>query len=132
MNRIAECCCGQLTIEVSGEPEMHGICHCDNCKKRTGSAFGVSTYFKNTQVVGKSGKANCYALYNAEQNHDQERFFCSVCGTTVFWLVSTMPHLTGIAGGCFVKSPLTEPTYSANQSNKCSWLNIPRQWQQDA
>ncbi len=132
MNRIAECCCGQLTIEVLGDPEMHGVCHCNNCKKRTGSAFGMSSYFDKSQIVKTSGEANCFSFHNTEKNHDQKRHFCTVCGTTLFWSVSTMPKLTGIAGGCFVKSPLSEPTYSANQANICSWLGLPRQWQQDA
>lgn len=42
MVRTATCCCGQTSIEVSGEPVFHCVCHCDNCKRRTGSAFGVS------------------------------------------------------------------------------------------
>lgn len=74
MNRIARCCCGNCTIEVTGEPEMHGVCHCSNCKRRTGSAFGISSYFKNDQLLNKVGEFSCYALENTEQNHDQERF----------------------------------------------------------
>jgi hypothetical protein len=125
MNRIAECCCGQLLIEVTGEPEIHGICHCNNCKKRTGSAFGISSYFNNDQVLFKSGETNCYSLHNSEQNHDQQRYFCKTCGTTLFWSVSTSPQLTGVAGGCFVKTSLGEPQYSASHTNICLWLSLP-------
>ena len=128
MNRIAECCCGQLSIEVTGDPEMHGVCHCDNCKKRTGSAFGISSYFNNEQILRKKDDANCYSLHNSEQNHNQERYFCKTCGTTVFWAVSSSPHLTGIAGGCFVKKPLNEPIYSASHANTCSWISLPEDW----
>ena len=132
MNRIAECCCGQLSLELSGAPEIHGVCHCNNCKKRTGSAFGISSYFNNNQILKKNGDANCYSLHNFEKNHDQQRYFCKVCGTTLFWSVSTMPDLTGIAGGCFINKPLDEPTYSASHTNICSWLSLPNGWQRDA
>jgi len=51
---VARCCCGELEINVSGEPTKHGICHCDNCKKRTGSAFGISVYFSKGNMSGVS------------------------------------------------------------------------------
>lgn len=132
MNRIAECCCGQLSIEVAAEPEIHGVCHCNNCKKRTGSAFGISSYFNIEQVTNQNGEASCYSLHNAEQSHDQERYFCKKCGTTLFWKVSTMPDLIGIAGGCFIKDPLGEPTFSASHTNSCSWLTLPHDWIKNA
>lgn len=43
--RTATCCCWQASIGVEGEPKIHLVCHCNNCKKRTGSAFGISAYF---------------------------------------------------------------------------------------
>lgn len=132
MNRIAECCCGQLSIEVVGEPEIHGVCHCNNCKKRTGSAFGISSYFNNDQVLKKSGEPSCYSLHNSEQNHDQNRYFCKSCGTTLYWSVSTMPNLIGIAGGCFVSMPLGEPKFSASHEKICSWLSLPESWHKNA
>lgn len=128
MNKIAKCCCERCFIEVTGEPEFHGVCHCTNCKKRTGSAFGISSYFKNEYILEKHGAFNCYSLHNAEQNHNQERFFCSHCGTTLYWTISTSPELTGIAGGCFVGEGLGEPKYSLNHSQICKWLFFPNSW----
>lgn len=129
MNRTAQCCCGQLSIDVKGEPETYGICHCNNCKKRTGSAFGISSYFNNENVLAKIGEAGCYSLQNLEQNHRQKRYFCKNCGTTLFWSVSSNPNVLGIAGGCFTDSPLGEPAYSASHANICAWLSIPDNWQ---
>lgn len=128
MNRVAGCCCGQLSLEVEGDPEIHGICHCNNCKQRTGSAFGISCYFNNNQILRKNGEANCYSLHNSEQNHEQKRYFCNVCGTTLFWSVSTMPNLIGVAGGCFIKPLLSDPTYSASHNNMCNWLTLSGKW----
>ncbi len=108
---------------------MHGICSCDNCKQRTGSAFGISAYFNTEQVVKKQGESQCYTLHNAEQNHDQERFFCVRCGTTLYWTVSTKPEWIGVAGGCFTENPLNEPKYSVNHRQKCAWFNVPESWQ---
>jgi hypothetical protein len=50
MTRIAHCCCGSLCAEVSGEPALVAACHCMECQRRTGSPFGVSTYFLKEHV----------------------------------------------------------------------------------
>ncbi|MGH2892702.1 MAG: GFA family protein, partial [Solirubrobacteraceae bacterium] len=38
--REAACSCGQLTVQVSGDPVRVSVCHCLACQRRTGSAFG--------------------------------------------------------------------------------------------
>lgn len=128
MKRIAMCCCEQTSIEVEGSPELHGICHCNNCKKRTGSAFGISAYFRNENILTKRGDFGCYPFQSRQNDAMQERYFCKACGTTLFWQLSTSPHLTGIAGGCFAEHPLSEPTYSASCKEKFSWVKLPWRW----
>jgi len=50
MTRTAHCCCGSLRAEATGEPVFVGACHCLECQRRTGSPFGISTYFPKEQV----------------------------------------------------------------------------------
>lgn len=129
MQRTATCCCGQTTIMVDGDPHIHLVCHCDNCKTRTGSAFGVSAYFKETQIRNKGGITEIYAIDTVETK--QERHFCGTCGTTLYWKIYRFPGLsdpatlTGIASGCFVENPLPSPSLTANNSGKCAWLELP-------
>ena len=40
-SRTATCSCGQLRIEVRGEPLGVGVCHCLACQRRTGSVFAA-------------------------------------------------------------------------------------------
>jgi len=124
----ATCACGLASIEVSGLPSMHGICHCTNCKRRTGSAFGISAYFARTSVVETMGEMKTYAFHNARQGHDQVRHFCVNCGTTLFWFVSTLPQSIGIAGGCFADEVLPEPTYSVTDTQRFPWVSLPEHW----
>ncbi len=125
MKRRAQCCCGDVTIEVLDEPRQYGMCHCNNCKQRTGSAFGLSSYFKENDVRFISGQPSCYPLVNPHDNADQKRYFCGKCGSTVYWYVSTLPDLIGVAGGCFTEKPLEKPTYSVAHENKYSWVMVP-------
>lgn len=128
MPRTARCACGATSISVKGEPEIYGVCHCTNCKQRTGSAFGISAYFRKNDVLKSRGVTSVYSFHHAAQNHDQDRHFCRSCGTTLFWYVSALPEFIGIAGGCFAEGELGEPRMSVTHSRKLSWVEIPNSW----
>ena len=125
MTRKASCCCGACSVEVQGEPALNAICHCNNCKRRTGSAFGWSAYFADDRLTGRSGDFRLYEIAGA---NPQQRWFCAVCGSTVLWKVAFRPHQTGIAGGCFVDPPLPEPTVTVSNNGRCAWLGLPAEW----
>jgi hypothetical protein len=123
--RKAVCCCGACSIEVEGEPAVNGICHCSNCKRRTGSAFGWSAYFADRQVLSKTGALRIYTIEGAKS---QQRWFCAACGSTLFWKIAVLPNLTGIAGGCFADMPLDAPTATVVDESRCGWLGLPADW----
>jgi hypothetical protein len=125
----ATCACGQASIKVNALPTMHGVCHCTNCKRRTGSAFGISAYFEKDAVVEQKGQTTVYSFHHAAQNHDQERHFCPACGTTLFWFVSSVPESIGIAGGCFADEAMPNPTYSVTDSKREEWVRLPSSWE---
>jgi len=52
-SRTASCSCGQLRIQVEGEPRGVGICHCLACQQRTGSVF-ASLEQKKRYTAGHS------------------------------------------------------------------------------
>jgi hypothetical protein len=120
--RKASCCCGALSVEVTGEPALNAICHCDNCKRRTGSAFGWSCYFRDDAFAQTSGEARAYVFDSASGR--QERRFCAVCGSTLFWRSAVFPGLVGVAGGAFAVNSIGEPTVSASEVARCAWLGL--------
>jgi len=126
MKREAKCCCKKTVIQVEGEPIMHCVCQCDNCKRRTGSAFGISAYFANDQIISKNGETCVYE--KASKFGNQKRYFCKTCGTTLYWTLDKLPEATGIAGGCFV-NPLSEPTVHVTQAGYVHpWVKLPEHW----
>src|SRR5688572_22882290 len=113
MQKTAVCACGSASITVDGPLKIHAVCHCTNCKRRTGSAFGWSAYFPREALVGTAGELVEYALHNPKRGADQQRYFCARCGTTLYWYDAAMPGLVGIAAGCFGEEPPGAPTLSA-------------------
>ncbi|HEV2169369.1 MAG TPA: GFA family protein, partial [Candidatus Binatus sp.] len=77
---------------------MNALCHCDSCKRRTGSAFGWSAYFADAQVLRTIGDLKIYAISTPAP---AQRSFCTNCGSTLFWKADIMPGYVGIAAGCF-------------------------------
>ena len=128
--REARCCCGACAIQVKGEPAIHLVCHCDDCRRRTGSAFGWSAYFPNENVTATIGAFRTYSVTGeAGAENAQERVFCGTCGTTLFWRGRDFEGLTGIAGGCFSVPPLPEPTLTVSNETRCAWVTLPAAWQ---
>jgi hypothetical protein len=121
--RKATCCCGACELEVEGEPVMNAVCHCDSCKRRTGSAFGWSAYFPDAAVLGRRGPLK---LYEPKRAANTRRWFCGDCGTTLCWASTEfMPGHTGVAGGCFAAEPIGAPTITATDARRCAWVSLP-------
>jgi hypothetical protein len=127
MTRTASCCCGKCFLEVAGDPVMNGVCHCRDCKKGTGSAFGWSAYFANSQVLQKRGDLKKYALKGEPA---RERWFCPDCGSTLFWTWAgpPLPDHIGMAAGCFADNPLPTPSITINNEGRCAWVELPKEW----
>jgi hypothetical protein len=139
MTREAKCACGACAIRVQGEPAINAVCHCADCKRRTGSAFGWSAYFKNEQVTATIGAFRTYSPAGKAPGTGtgtatgdwQERVFCGKCGTTLSWRSSDFEGLTGVAGGCFTETPLPEPTMTVGNETRCTWVTLPAAWKTD-
>jgi len=134
MTREAKCCCGACAIQVKGDPTINGICHCRNCQRRTGSAFGWSAYFPNENVTATIGAFRTYSPPGKAPGAGedwQERVFCGKCGTTLSWRSSDFEGLTGIAGGCFTEGALPEPTMTVHNETRYAWVTLPETWKTD-
>ena len=95
------CFCGAVRYRVTGEPFRTNICHCTNCQKRTGSSFGISTYFREEQVELNDAERKTYRFQSDESGRFGNMEFCANCGTTVTWTADFFAGARGIAGGSF-------------------------------
>ncbi|HEY3798498.1 MAG TPA: GFA family protein [Caulobacteraceae bacterium] len=124
MTYIARCCCKACEIEVDGEPTLNAVCNCASCKRRTGSAFGWSAYFRNEDIKRRQG---AFSTYRVPGPPPTNRSFCTACGTTMIW-ESEGADQTGFAAGCFEATPLPEPAITAYDDRRCPWVGLPDSW----
>jgi hypothetical protein len=123
--RKAACHCGQLRLEVDGDPFVVSLCHCLACQRRTGSAFGMQAAFRPDQVT-VAGRYNDYSRISDEADRKEHVFhFCPDCGSQVFYTEPDEPDLVVVSVGSFADPSFPPPTESGYDSRRHPWVGLP-------
>ncbi|KAK9372181.1 Mss4-like protein [Lipomyces chichibuensis] len=79
------CFCGDCKYEVSGEPAMTAICHCQECHKLTGSCFSTCLMFPEDKfsIVTGSRPLKTFAKKH-ESGMMLSLHFCPNCATVLY------------------------------------------------
>lgn len=121
--RRATCHCGQLAITCAGEPVRISICHCLDCQRRTGSAFGVQARFRRAEVTAE-GRSSTFT--RAGDSGGRATFhFCPDCGSSVYWEPHEMPELVLVAVGGFADPSFPLPSVSVYDERMHPWVGLP-------
>jgi hypothetical protein len=81
MTHTGQCFCGSVTVEVTGEPEVMGYCHCSSCRSWSAAPVNAFTLWKPDAVRVTSGKAHV-GVY--EKTPVSQRHYCIECGGHLF------------------------------------------------
>jgi hypothetical protein len=71
------CFCGSVQIEVTGQPEAMGYCHCASCRSWSAGPVNAFSLWKPDAVRVVEGAEN---LATFKKTENSERQFCSKCG----------------------------------------------------
>ncbi|KAH7319395.1 Mss4-like protein [Rhexocercosporidium sp. MPI-PUGE-AT-0058] len=94
----ASCQCGAIKFKTPlPKPLAVYICHCDECRLQSGSAYGCSAIFPAFKLPGKE-LLSCYSRPTAS-GHLLNCYFCKSCGTRV---IHSTPgkNVVSVKGGC--------------------------------
>src|ERR1700674_4162531 len=121
-SRTASCCCGQLRIQVEGEPRGVGICNCLACQQRTGSVFAaLASFAAPFQVFGKATEY----VHVGDQGARFRFRFCPVCGTNVFHTEEGDEESVGVSVGSFADTNFPAPRVSVYDCRRHPWVQLP-------
>lgn len=120
--RHASCACGQLSVRCEGAPVRVSVCHCLNCKRRSGSAFSAQARWPDDKVA-ITGAAKQFVRKN-DSGSTAVFSFCPECGSTVHYTLDIMPGMTAVAMGGFADPGFQAPEYSVYESRKHAWVEI--------
>jgi hypothetical protein len=121
--RSASCRCGQLKAAVTGEPVRVSVCHCLNCKKRSGSAFAVQARWPKEQVRIE-GRSMTFAKV-ADSGNRGTFHFCPDCGSDVYYEIDgKFDGQLASPLGAFEDPYFAAPKFSVWEKRKCDWVAI--------
>jgi hypothetical protein len=122
-NRTASCRCGQLRATVTGDPVRVSVCHCLNCKRRSGSAFAVQARWPAEQVT-IVGRANSFKKM-ADSGNFATFHFCPECGSDVHYdNDGKFDGMIAIPLGAFDDPYFLKPAFSVWEKRKHEWVEI--------
>jgi hypothetical protein len=92
------CVCGDIRYEVTGDPDIVIVCHCEWCQRRTGSAFAMIPKWEQTNFKLTSGTLKAYREVN-EFGRWLDLKFCPRCGTNIGFTQERRPTAQAVDAG---------------------------------
>lgn len=114
------CQCGAVRYEVSGTVYSLNICHCRDCQKQSGSAFGMSLVIAPDAFMLTSGNLKEFQI-EAASGRSKTCAFCPECGVRIFNRTSA---LMSIKAGTLDDVSTLAPTGHYWTKSKQPWLNL--------
>ncbi|MEE9303835.1 MAG: GFA family protein [Thiotrichaceae bacterium] len=93
-----QCLCGKVKYTIASKPLYMGQCHCDDCRRTTGTGHASLAFFEKEHVQIE-GKTHSYDSI-ADDKATITRHFCPNCGSGVYGTGSAFPHMIAITAGC--------------------------------
>ena len=116
IERTGGCLCGKIRYRVTGDPRVH-YCHCDMCRRATGSAFAVLAWLRSAGVSWQSEEPT----YRRSSPLAQ-RGFCRACGTPLTLAYDAAVDEIALHVGTFDNPAELEPQYNYGSAQRLSWV----------
>ena len=110
MTRTGQCLCGTIHYSVEGEPLRIGLCHCQDCRRESGSSFATFAVWPRER----------FSVMGGVSTYDG-RSFCPHCGSRLFNLTDDEAE---IRIGSLDDSPSNlVPSYEIWNKRRETWLH---------
>lgn len=109
------CLCGAIRYEIDGEPVRAANCHCDDCRRATGSSFGTNVFYKEGDVKILKGTPKKFQ-HPADSGNTMTKMFCDNCGSQVFGSGSGRPGVLGVRIGSMDDASTVKPAMNVYAS----------------
>lgn len=120
MKHVGSCLCGEVTFEIYGDFENFFLCHCEHCRKDTGSAHAANLFSSTAKLKWLTGKSKIKTFDYKSSGHIKS--FCSECG-------SALPNirmdgkLVVVPAGSLDSEVFIKPQGHIYMASKANWDN---------
>jgi len=114
------CGCGRVRYEIRAKPIAVYVCHCTDCQRQSGSAFGMSMAVPRDAVVVLSGTPRTWQR-RADSGRLSLCYFCPDCGTRLYHHPTHSPHLAFTKPGTLDDASWLDPAAHI-------WVKSAQEW----
>ena len=119
---VGSCQCGKIRYQVTGDPLVAIACHCNDCRKLSGSAFSTVLVVKAEDLtVEGTLKLWERATDTGRRSH---AYFCPDCGNRIYHQDPDKPHIIRIRSGSLDQPKIPEPLIHVFAERTQSWLRF--------
>ena len=124
MVHTGDCLCGAVRYEITGEPHVTYACHCTDCRRQSGSAFGLTIVVTADQLRITRGALKTHSRV-AESGRTMTRYFCPECGTWIYNVPEALPSNRRVKPGTLDDASWVRPTVHLWVRSALPWVQIP-------
>jgi hypothetical protein len=117
------CLCGAVRYEYNGEVGAAGYCHCEDCRRTSGSAFGVSVRVLASSLRFTAKLPKGFTKTGDSGRH-VTRYFCPDCGSPIYTAPPLHPDLYFIKAGSLDDPSVVVPDRQAWLKSRVHWAEI--------
>ncbi len=118
-----QCQCGALQYHITGEALTMFACHCTECQRQAGSAFGMALWIKQPVVVVSGGTVKEW-IRKMPSGKQMSCQFCPDCGTRLFHKVLGQDQVLSIKPGTLTQPCNLAPVGHIWLGSKQKWITI--------
>ena len=116
-----ECQCGNVQYSIGGKAYRLFVCHCIDCQKQSGSAFGMSLIIEPDSFQLSTGKLSMF-LTSTASGREKTCAFCPNCGVRIYNLTNA---LMSIKAGTLHDTSHLSPDAHYWTKRKQPWIRLP-------
>ena len=112
------CLCGEVRYRLEGELVWAGYCHCESCRRFTGSVVTNWLGVHDDCVVFTAGEPAYYT------NGVTSRGFCRDCGSSLTCVVDRFPGYFQLHVGSLDNPLVAAPLAHVHYGEKIDWFEV--------
>jgi hypothetical protein len=116
-----KCLCEGVRYEISGKLGPLGYCHCGQCRRASGSAFGANADARTDEFRLTAGTE---LIREYESSPGTFRAFCSRCGSPLYKRSPAKPDVIRIRLGSLEEDPGLRARVHVYVADKAAWYEI--------
>jgi hypothetical protein len=117
------CQCGAVRYVLTAEPIRTVACHCKECQRQSGSAFGMSMIVpeKSLTVTGPTKRFTRLA----DSGNQNTGVFCPECGVRIYQIPQHIKDALVLRPGTLDDTSWVRPSHFVWMKSGQSWVLVP-------